>query len=167
MKTPTVSVTTEHGTFLRDTWNDYTVITVGTWGNGQVGTTWHRTLKNARTAPRFATVLGFYSVANGEKIAPGFAVQSASERRAAQAAPKPVKVYEFEKCSECEGRHDPIRQRCGNCWRCHEPAVKCKTTKREIADSIERHNQYPDMYRVLTNVWRPFSEVTVAQCSCH
>lgn len=162
----TLTVTTPVGTFVRQTENAYTVITAGVWSDGvTIGSTWHYSLANAKRAPHFARVLGFYSVATGERLAPGFTVQPGGSR--APKAEKPVIVHEFEKCAECDRRHSPERLRCGNCWRCHEPAVKCTTTKAEIAASIERHNQYPDIYRVLTNAWRPFSEVATPQCDCH
>lgn len=163
----TVSVKTEHGTFLRTTDNEYVAITVGLWRNGTtIGTTWHYSLANAMRGPHyFAKVLGFYSVATGEKLAPGFTVQPGG-RRAARVE-KPVIVHEFEKCSECDRRHDPARLRCGNCWRCHEPTVKCKVTKAEVQASIERHNKQPEFFRVLTTEWRPFDQVHVPQCACH
>jgi len=164
----TITVTTEHGTFVRQTENRYEVITVGLWSdNVTVGTTWHYSLENARKASHwgFQKVLGFYSVATGEKVAPGYLVTLGGRRT--PKIEKPVVVHEFEKCDECDRRHGPERLRCGDCWRCHEPTVACKTTKKEIAASIERHKQNPILWKVQTNVWRPFSEVHVPQCDCH
>lgn len=171
MKTPTLSVTTEHGTFIRSTWNAYTVIAVLKTPNcDEPWAIWSRDVDKARkSVARFGwgEVLGFYSVETGKKIAPGFKCLPKGQRAAAKAAPKPVVVQEFEKCGECDRRHDPARLRCGNCWRCHEPSVKCKVTKSEVQASIERHNAAPEFYRVLTQTWRSFEEVTVPQCECH
>lgn len=162
----TVTVTTEHGVFTRQTENDYSVIAVGLWSDGvTIGTTWHRSLGLARRAPSFARVLGFYSVATGKKLAPGLTI-GPSSRRAPKVA-KPVVVHQFERCSECELRHDPARLRCGNCWRCHEPSVPCKITRAEVQASIERHNAEPTIYRVLTRTWRSFEELKTPQCACH
>lgn len=165
MTAPTVTVVTEHGTFTRQTWNDYQVIAVGLWGDGvTVGTTWHRSLGLARRAPRFARVLGFYSVKTGQRVAPGLTIGRSSRT---QKVAKPVVVHEFEVCSECDRRHDPARLRCGNCWRCHEPSTPCKHSRREIAEALERHLANPEFYKAYGAGWRPFSEVTIPQCDCH
>jgi hypothetical protein len=169
MAKQTLSVKTPHGEFLRTTDNPYTVVAVVQMAhNREPWAIWSRDLgkvqKNVQRLRR-ATVYGFYSVSDGSLVAPGTTV--AVERRVRQTEPKLEPVHEFERCSECDRRHDPARQRCGNCWRCHEPSVPCKVTKSEITASIERHASAPNIYRVLTREWRPFDQVTVPQCDCH
>jgi hypothetical protein len=164
----TVTVVTPVGTFVRQTENEYAVIKVGLWSDGTtIGSTWHYSLANAlkATSYGFARVLGIYSVETGQRVAPGFTPEPGGRR--APKVEQPVVVHEFEKCDACDRRHGPERLRCGNCWRCHEATVKCKTTKREIQESIERHAQNPILWKVQTNTWRPFSEVHVPQCACH
>lgn len=168
MAAPRYTVTTPYGEFIRNTWNDYQVIAVvqmphndGPWA------IWSRDLgkaqKNVQRLQR-ATVHGYYAVADGRQVAPGTTV--CTDRRAARVA-KPEVIHEYERCAECDRRHPPERVRCGNCWRCHEPATKCGTTKKEIAASIERHNAQPTFFKVQTNTWRPWNEAQVPQCDCH